>query len=175
MVRASTAAPTYFEPEQIAIHSRSGSVVNGEFVNGGVSPHNDPALQLLMLAALQGYGFRWRTGKNQLVTVSVGTGSYRSASPSSGLIGGTAAAEGVNALQSLLDDCARSNQALLQWLTDCLTPWLIDRAVGDMSSIVRAGRSLQPMSATTRSWNRIGLRTCSGSISQPIRSLKSKR
>jgi hypothetical protein len=85
-----------------------------------------------MLAALQGYGFRWRTGKDQLLIVSVGTGSYRSSSPTSGLIGGTAAAEGVNALQSLLDDCARSNQALLQWLTDCLTPWLIDRAVGDM-------------------------------------------
>jgi len=132
VVRASTAAPTYFEPERIAIRSRSGSVVDGEFVDGGVSPHNDPALQLLMLAAFQGYGFRWRTGKNQLLIISVGTGSYRSSSPTSGLIGGTAAAEGVGALQSLLDDCARSNQALLQWLTDCLTPWLIDRAVGDM-------------------------------------------
>lgn len=132
VVRASTAAPTYFEPERIAIHSRSGSVVDGEFVDGGVSPHNDPALQLLMLAAFQGYGFRWRTGKNQLLIISVGTGSYRSSSPTSRLIGGTAAAEGVGALQSLLDDCARSNQALLQWLTDCLTPWLIDRAVGDM-------------------------------------------
>ena len=54
VVRASTAAPTYFEPERIAIHSRSGSVVDGEFVDGGVSPHNDPALQLLMLAALEG-------------------------------------------------------------------------------------------------------------------------
>jgi hypothetical protein len=132
VVRASTAAPTYFEPERIAIHSRGGSVVDGEFVDGGVSPHNDPALQLLMLAALEGYGFRWRTGKNQLLIISVGTGSYRSSSPTSGLIGATAAAEGVGALQSLLDDCARSNQALLQWLTDCLTPWLIDRAVGDM-------------------------------------------
>jgi hypothetical protein len=142
VVRASTAAPTYFEPEQIAIHSRGGSVVNGQFVDGGVSPHNDPALQLLMLAALEGYGFRWRTGKDQLLIISVGTGSYKSASPSSGLIGGTAAAVGVNALQSLLDDCARSNQALLQWLTDCLTPWLIDRAVGDMKPDSAGGPQL---------------------------------
>jgi hypothetical protein len=142
VVRASTAAPTYFEPERIAIHSRSGSVVDGEFVDGGVSPHNDPALQLLMLAALEGYGFRWRTGKNQLLIISVGTGSYRSSSPTSGLIGGTAAAEGVGALQSLLDDCARSNQTLLQWLTDCLTPWLIDRAVGDMKLDSAAGPQL---------------------------------
>ena len=67
VVRASTAAPTYFEPERIKISSRDGSVVDGEFVDGGVSPFNDPALQLLMLAALDGHGFRWRTGKDQLL------------------------------------------------------------------------------------------------------------
>src|SRR5262249_31586817 len=59
VVRASTAAPTYFQPERIGISSRNGTVVSGAFVDGGVSPFNDPALQLLMLAALQGHGFRW--------------------------------------------------------------------------------------------------------------------
>ena len=57
VVRASTAAPTYFAPEAIAIHSRDGAPVEGAFVDGGVTPFNDPALQLLMLAALQGHGF----------------------------------------------------------------------------------------------------------------------
>ena len=46
VVRASTAAPTYFDPERIKISSRDGLVVDGEFVDGGVSPFNDPALQL---------------------------------------------------------------------------------------------------------------------------------
>jgi hypothetical protein len=32
--------------------------VKGAFVDGGVSPFNDPALQLLMLAVLDGHGFR---------------------------------------------------------------------------------------------------------------------
>ena len=27
-------------------------------------------------------------------------------------------------------DCERMNRATLQWLSNCLTPWLIDRAVG---------------------------------------------
>ena len=36
VVRASTAAPTYFDPERIQISSRDGSVVDGEFVDGGV-------------------------------------------------------------------------------------------------------------------------------------------
>jgi hypothetical protein len=42
------------------------------------------------------------------------------------------AQQGLRALQSLMDDCGRVNHALLQWLTHCVTPWTIDRAVGDM-------------------------------------------
>ena len=76
-MRASTAAPTYFAPEEIQIHSRSGSVVDGAFVDGGVTPFNDPALQLLMLAALQGHGFRWSTGKDRLLLISIGTGHFQ--------------------------------------------------------------------------------------------------
>ncbi len=62
IVRASTAAPTYFAPEEIVVHSRDGTPVDGAFVDGGVTPFNDPALQLLMLAALQGHGFCWPDG-----------------------------------------------------------------------------------------------------------------
>jgi patatin-like phospholipase/acyl hydrolase len=35
IVRASTAAPTYFAPEEILIHSRDGTAVNGAFIDGG--------------------------------------------------------------------------------------------------------------------------------------------
>jgi hypothetical protein len=42
--------------------------------------------------------------------------------------------QGLRALQSLMDDCARMNHATLQWLTRCVTPWTIDRAFGDMKS-----------------------------------------
>jgi hypothetical protein len=31
-----------------------------------------------------------------------------------------------------MDDCDRMNRATLQWLTQCLTPAIVDRAVGDM-------------------------------------------
>ena len=46
----------------------------------------------------------------------------------------TAVEQGVRSLQSLMDDTARVNHALLQWLTDCVTPWTIDRAVSDMKA-----------------------------------------
>ena len=52
VVRASTAAPTFFAPEKISIHS-SGSPeyedVEGFFVDGGCSPHNNPSLQACLL------------------------------------------------------------------------------------------------------------------------------
>ena len=132
VVRASTAAPTYFEPQDIEIAGRDGSVTRAAFVDGGVSPFNDPALQLLMLASLDGHGFRWKTGKDRLLLISVGTGTYKQTFSTEKLLGMTAAEQGLRSLQSLMDDTSRVNQALLQWLTHCSTPWTIDRAVGDM-------------------------------------------
>src|SRR5262249_8760875 len=142
IVRASTAAPTYFAPEEIAIHARDGTVVDGAFVDGGVTPFNDPALQLLMLATLQGHGFCWPTGKNKLLIVSVGTGQYKQPRSAQAVVSDLAALQGVAALQSLMDDCERMNRATLQWLTNCLTPWLIDRAVGDMKLDSQSGPQL---------------------------------
>jgi hypothetical protein len=142
VVRASTAAPTFFEPERIEISSRDGSVVDGAFVDGGVSPFNDPALQLLMLAALDGHGFRWQTGKDALLLISVGTGGFKQTFSAGELMNKTAAEQGVRSLQSLMDDCARVNHGLLQWLTNCLTPWTIDRAVKDMKLDSQRGPQL---------------------------------
>jgi uncharacterized protein len=142
IVRASTAAPTYFEPQQIEIHSRDGAVTKAAFVDGGVSPFNDPALQLLMLAALDGHGFRWPTGKDRLLIISVGTGSYKETLSGPALVAMTAAEQGLRSLQSLMDDCARVNHGMLQWLTNSVTPWFIDRAVGDMSLDSRSGPQL---------------------------------
>jgi hypothetical protein len=142
VVRASTAAPTYFEPQTIDISSRDGTVVKGAFVDGGVSPFNDPALQLLMLAALHGHGFRWQTGADKLLLISVGTGTYTEKFTSDDLENMPAAQQGVRALQSLMDDCVRANHTMLQWLTKCVTPRQIDRAVGTMESDSERGPKL---------------------------------
>jgi predicted patatin/cPLA2 family phospholipase len=142
VVRASTAAPTYFEPEQIEISSRDGSSVLGAFVDGGVSPYNDPALQMLQLAALQGHGLKWQTGSDKLLLVSIGTGTYKQTYTTQELKKMMPAEQGLRALQSLMDDCSRSNHGMLQWLTKCLTPWRIDRAVGDMVQDSQLGPQL---------------------------------
>lgn len=142
VVRASTAAPTYFQPQEIDISSRDGKITAGAFVDGGVSPFNDPSLQLLMLAALDGHGFHWKTGKDKLLLISVGTGVFKKTFTTEQITGMVAAEQGLRSLQSLMDDCGRVNQGMLQWLTNCLTPWTIDRAVGDMKLDSQGGPQL---------------------------------
>jgi hypothetical protein len=142
IVRASTAAPTYFDPESLEIHSRSGSVVKGAFVDGGVTPFNDPALQLLMLTALEGYGFGWEQGADKLLLVSIGTGTSRQLFSTDKIIHMPAAEQGLRSLQSLMDDCSRVNHTILQWITRCMTPWKIDRAVQDMRNDSQKGPKL---------------------------------
>jgi len=134
IVRASTAAPTYFQPEEIAISSRAGVIVQGAFVDGGVSPFNDPSLQLLMVATLAGHGFRWPTGAGNLLLISVGTGTRRQPVPTTEVLGWPPIELGVRALQSLMDDSSRVNLQIMHWLTRCVTPWVVNRALGDMQT-----------------------------------------
>lgn len=130
VVRASTAAPVYFDPEKIEIaHGQAGQQpVVGEFVDGGVSPFNNPTLQALMYATLDGYRIGWPTGANKLLLVSVGTGSRApSVSPAS-----IAAENGIKALVSLMDDCGALMETLLQWMSTSPTARVIDRELGDL-------------------------------------------
>jgi len=113
-VRASTAAPDYFNPERITIaelpdHRR----VIGDFVDGGVSPFNNPALQAFFYATLDGYGIKWPAGEDNILVVSVGTGAADPAVRRSEV----AAAQALRALVSLMDDCAALQETLLQWMS----------------------------------------------------------
>ena len=130
VVRASTAAPRYFDPERIEIsRGKPGekSIV-GEFVDGGVSPFNNPALQALMYASLSGYGIGWPSGADRLLLVSVGTGSrdLRVAPPT------VALDNALKSLLSVMDDCAELVELLLQWMSASATARVIDRELGDL-------------------------------------------
>ena len=95
-----------------------------------------------MLATLQGHGFRWSTGRERLLIVSIGTGSFLERQAAEAIMADPAAMQGISALQSLMNDCERMNRAMLQWLTHCLTPWIVDNAVGDMKLDSEAGPQL---------------------------------
>ncbi|MFZ0733824.1 MAG: patatin-like phospholipase family protein [Candidatus Sulfotelmatobacter sp.] len=74
VVRASSAAPTYFPPHSISIPDDSGTKQTYEFVDGGVSSYNNPALQVFLEATVPEYGYGWPAGVDQLLLLSLGTG-----------------------------------------------------------------------------------------------------
>lgn len=74
IVRASTAAPIFFPPEVVE-WDRDDPEKTFVFVDGGVTPYNNPAFLLFRMATMRPYNLRWRTGERNLLLVSVGTGS----------------------------------------------------------------------------------------------------
>jgi uncharacterized protein len=129
VVRASTAAPSYFEPETISITGgRNVSPVTGSFIDGGVSPFNNPALQALMYAVLEGYRVGWETGSDKLLLVSVGTGAADPAVSKAKLT----ASHALRALKSVLQDCAVQQETMLQWMSASPTARIIDRELGGL-------------------------------------------
>jgi hypothetical protein len=134
VVRASTAAPHFFDPQEIEIsqadHARDLAAVHGEFVDGGVSPANNPALQCLMTATMEGFNFGWATGPDQLLVVSVGTGKADAALGLSSGVKATAAVHAMRSLASLMDDCADLVETVMQWLSTSPTARTLDREMG---------------------------------------------
>ena len=74
IVRASTAAPTYFPPQTIAVPDNAGQPQPYEFIDGGVSSYNNPSLQVFLEATDPNYHFNWPTGPDKLLLLSLGTG-----------------------------------------------------------------------------------------------------
>lgn len=139
VVRASTAAPFYFDPEIITIASAADRrPVVGEFVDGGMSPFNNPALQTLMYVTLEGYRVGWPIGADKLLLVSVGTGMADPAVRRESLAGKHA----VRAVASVMQDCARLQETLLQWMSVSPTAKQIDGELGDLGGDLLTGSPL---------------------------------
>jgi hypothetical protein len=129
VVRASTAAPTYFEEETIDV----GAGQTGVFVDGGVSMANNPALQLFLIATLKGFRFNWRTGEKNLLLVSVGTGAWRPIPGVDSVTGASKLSWAKRIPTVLMNDANYQNQLILQYLSKSATPWEIDREIGNLS------------------------------------------
>src|SRR5262249_61650714 len=68
------AAPTFFDPQAIPIVDHEPP---GVFIDGGLTPHNNPALMMTLAAIVPAFGLKWKTGADELLVVSVGTGTFR--------------------------------------------------------------------------------------------------
>ena len=74
LVRASTAAPTYFPPEQLTLGAKTFL-----FVDGGVTPYNNPAFLLFLMSTVGAYRLNWESGYDRMLLVSIGSGVNRNA------------------------------------------------------------------------------------------------
>ncbi|MDQ3130698.1 MAG: patatin-like phospholipase family protein [Acidobacteriota bacterium] len=129
-VRASTAAPTYFEPETIDV----GRGQNGAFIDGGVSMVNNPALMLFLMTSLKGFPFHWETGEDKILLVSIGTGTWKLRSDVDSVSGAWLATWASRVPSILMYDASQQNQLLLQFLSNTKTRCEIDSEIGDLSS-----------------------------------------
>ncbi len=130
VVRSSTAAPTYFNPRQIADVGLGEQAV---FVDGGVSMHNNPALQLLFVVTLEGFGLRWPLGERNLLLCSVGTGSFFKLPKREELAGYNNLQWAGLLISQLMNDASELNQTVLQWLSTSPNARTIDLQIGSLS------------------------------------------
>jgi hypothetical protein len=77
LVRASTAAPVFFPPEVLQWDPADESKTF-VFVDGAVTPYNNPAFLLYRMATEPAYNLNWKKGEDNLLIVSIGTGAAES-------------------------------------------------------------------------------------------------
>ncbi len=93
LVRASTAAPVYF-PAEIMTWDKQMPSKATVFVDGGMTPYNNPAFLLYRMATEPAYRLNWTKGEESLLLVSIGTGAAES-------LGATAAAPNKNIVSTV--------------------------------------------------------------------------
>ncbi|MCE0498998.1 MAG: patatin-like phospholipase family protein [Methylacidiphilales bacterium] len=72
LIRASTAAPLYFAPEAIEAGGKKWV-----FMDGALTPYNNPAYIMYLTAVLPAFGNNWETGEDKMRIISIGTGRRR--------------------------------------------------------------------------------------------------
>ncbi len=167
LVRASTAAPHFFDPELIPINRRKAPLPKetaapmtrpllarvaqaalerlgwrrtvpdttdyGLFIDGGVTPHNNPSFALLQTVVLKPFNLCWPTGPENLSVVSIGTGTFRPRLNYQDLGFTRFPQLAYHALMSLMTDAETLILAQMQWLGECPMPWVINSEIGSLA------------------------------------------
>ena len=139
IVRASTAAPFYFLPELIEVDPSSKFL----FVDGGMTPYNNPALIAYLTATLPAYKFNWPTGVDKLHLVSIGTGRLPSVLKDTSLLSLNLVADMIDMPSALMDGISKQQDFLCRVLGSCIYGEDIDREVRSLMQQKLAAPSLQ--------------------------------
>jgi uncharacterized protein len=132
IVRASTAAPNFFDPELIQI---SAGQPPGLFVDGALTAHNNPSLLMLLTALIPAYGLNWKLGPENLLIVSVGTGTYRTTLNPIRAARSSAISLAITALAGLITETELLVLTLMTFLGQSPVPWHINSEIGDLGGV----------------------------------------
>jgi hypothetical protein len=127
LVRASTAAPTYFPAETIVLGDQPYV-----FVDGAVTAYNNPSVIAIQTAILPPYRICWPAGPDKIRLISVGTLRFASAAArlSAEQLGWFHAAK--NVPRALMDTSSVQQDMICRTMGKCLFGATIDSEVGDL-------------------------------------------
>jgi hypothetical protein len=131
LVRASTAAPIFFPPEVIP-WDPDDPEKTFVFVDGGMTPYNNPSFLLYRMATEPAYRLGWKTGESKLLLVSIGTGAAPTEdedvlSPEKNAISNLAGIPGALMYGALVDQDVNCRV-----VGRCVAGDPIDREIGDL-------------------------------------------
>ncbi len=127
LIRASTAAPIYFAPEELHVGPHRFL-----FQDGALTSFNNPAFVQFLTATLPEYGLGWETGEDRLLIVSVGTGSSAATHPGLRRNRVNLPFNARNLPSVFMNGAAVSQDLLCRSFGFCRFGATIDREVGDL-------------------------------------------
>jgi hypothetical protein len=135
LVRASTAAPTYFPPEVVVFGGHEFV-----FVDGGMTMYNNPTFQMFLMATVDRFwssapqGLRgWRTGTEDMLVVSIGTGTSPDARNGLEPREMNLLFNAATIPSALMFAALNEQDFLCRVFGDCLAGDQLDREIGDMA------------------------------------------
>ncbi len=132
LVRASTAAPTFFPPEVVTFAKDTPNEYSFIFVDGGVTTYNNPAFLAFQMATASPYKVNWKTGVDELLIVSIGTGNAANARPDLSSSDLWLMDHAKNIPSALMNAATAGWDMTCRMLGDCRFGREIDREIGDM-------------------------------------------
>src|SRR5450755_207653 len=108
----------------------------GLFIDGGLTPHNNPALLMLMTALVPAYGLNWRIGPENLLIVSVGTGSFRPTLSPADAMRSSAIGLAIKSLAAMIAESQLLVLTLMTYLGQSPIAWPINSEIGDLGRVI---------------------------------------
>lgn len=131
LVRASTAAPIYFQPEAVELDPARPDK-SFVFVDGGTTSYNNPAFLMYRMVTSPAYRLEWPNGERRMMIVSVGTGSgpvlgQDTSDPELNL-----ASAAKQTLLALMSQAAFDQDHACRTIGRCVAGNVLDNEVGDL-------------------------------------------